>query len=121
MILTHGRAAALVFALGATALPAHAEDYANPHLLRTVDELAALVDAAPTDAAADGDMVIIDVRTAEEYAGGHIPGAVHLAPDAVTLDGLYTGPDGRELRWTYHRSALPSVRSRRSRSVPCSP
>ena len=84
MILTHGRAAALVFALGVTALPAHAEDYANPHLLRTVDELAALVDAAPTDAAADGDMVIIDVRTAEEYAGGHIPGAVHLAPDAVS-------------------------------------
>ena len=69
------RAAALVSALGATALPAHAEDYANPHLLRTVDDLAALVDAAPADDAAtdSGNMVIIDVRTAEEYAGGHIP------------------------------------------------
>ncbi|MEL7527288.1 MAG: sulfurtransferase [Pseudomonadota bacterium] len=46
--------------------------YANPGLLAAAQELADRTD-----------LVLIDVRTAAEYAGGHIPGAVQLDPDAV--------------------------------------
>lgn len=46
--------------------------YANPGLL-----------AAPQELADRSDLVLIDVRKAAEYAGGHIPGAVQLDPDAV--------------------------------------
>ncbi|WP_422037090.1 sulfurtransferase [Roseibium sp.] len=37
----------------------------------------------PEDVADQEDLVLIDVRKAEEYAAGHIPGAVQLDPDAV--------------------------------------
>lgn len=46
--------------------------YINPGLL-----------AAPQELVDRGDLVLVDVRKAEEYAGGHIPGAVQLDPDAV--------------------------------------
>lgn len=46
--------------------------YANPGLL-----------VEPEDIADQDDLVLIDVRKAEEYAGGHIPGAVQVDPDAV--------------------------------------
>lgn len=46
--------------------------YVNPDLL-----------AAPQELADRSALVLVDVRKAEEYAGGHIPGAVQLDPDAV--------------------------------------
>ncbi|MEM8701962.1 MAG: sulfurtransferase [Pseudomonadota bacterium] len=51
---------------------AETRGYVNPGLL-----------AAPQELVDRGDLVLVDVRKAEEYAGGHIPGAVQLDPDAV--------------------------------------
>ena len=51
MVLNRVRGAALIFALGAAVQPALADEYANPQLLRTVDELAALVETSSTDGA----------------------------------------------------------------------
>ena len=51
---------------------AAARGYVNPGLL-----------AAPQELVDRGDLVLVDVRKAEEYADGHIPGAVQLDPDAV--------------------------------------
>jgi rhodanese-related sulfurtransferase len=46
------------------------EDYISPHELRRQLD----TDQAPT---------VIDVRSAEEYAAGHIPGARHIPGDEV--------------------------------------
>ncbi|HEX5568145.1 MAG TPA: metalloregulator ArsR/SmtB family transcription factor [Streptomyces sp.] len=46
--------------------------------------------------AADGDLVVLDVRTAPEYAAGHLPGAVHI-PLAELADRLAELPADREV------------------------
>ena len=54
--------------------------YANPHLLVTAGELA---DLLKTDEA--GGPLLLDLRPAEAYAAGHIPGALHLDLFGVSL------------------------------------
>jgi rhodanese-related sulfurtransferase len=46
--------------------------------------------------ARDGDVVVLDVRPAEEYAGGHIPGAVSIPLDSLA-ERLAEIPDGAEV------------------------
>ena len=55
----------------------------------------AIPDIAPDDlvvrqAAGDASLLILDVRTAEEYAAGHVPGAINVPHDALEsrLDAL---------------------------------
>jgi hydroxyacylglutathione hydrolase len=44
----------------------------------SVDELAAALDTDPAEAP-----LVIDVRQADEYAGGHVPGAIHLTAGSL--------------------------------------
>ena len=85
MLIKYLRGAALGVALSAAALPASAEDYANPHLLTTADALADTVAVSPLtgEVTYGHSAVVIDVRTATAYGEGHIPGALRLDPDAV--------------------------------------
>jgi len=48
----------------------------------TVDELAGRLGAG-TNARASDDSLVIDVRQADEYAAGHVPGAVHLTAGSL--------------------------------------
>ena len=75
MVITRLRGGALSIALATAALPAHAADYGNPHLLKSVGSLAG---------ASAGQSVIVDIRPAADFEKGHIPGARHLDPDAVS-------------------------------------
>jgi thiosulfate/3-mercaptopyruvate sulfurtransferase len=59
--------------------------YANPHLLTTPAELARALDA-------DGKPLVIDIRPPEDYATGHIPGAVHLDLWGLSLIDTDPGP-----------------------------
>lgn len=57
-----------------------------PVTVATLDEITAadlqvLIDTTPG-------LVIVDARTAEEYAEGHIPGAIQMRPDDVTAEKL---------------------------------
>lgn len=53
-------------------------DYANPHLIVDPESLIDNTSSLGKDG-----VVLIDVRPREEYGAGHIPGARHLAPNAV--------------------------------------
>lgn len=59
--------------------------YANPHLLITPAELAARLDG-------DQAPLVIDLRPAEQWAAGHIPGAVHLDIFGVSIIDTDPGP-----------------------------
>jgi thiosulfate/3-mercaptopyruvate sulfurtransferase len=56
----------------------HPEGYANPHLLVTPTELAGALGAADTP-------LLLDLRPAEAYTAGHLPGAVHLDLFGISL------------------------------------
>ena len=65
----------IVAALVGSASLIFAEDYANPQLLVETTELTRLLN--------DPNVRIVDVRTRESYAEGHLPNAVHLGADDI--------------------------------------
>lgn len=68
-----GIADSMMMVAGGASFTSHAMPYEgtpNPDMLAQMDEVMASVD--------DPDVVILDARTLEEYAEGHIPGAVNL-------------------------------------------
>lgn len=79
--------------LGATtgamteAMTGNAGGYANPQLLIAPAELAARIEEASNvrSGAPAGEMVVLDLRPAEQFAAGHLPGAVHLDLFGVSL------------------------------------
>ena len=61
--------------------------YANPQLLISVQALAARIESTGHD---DDSLLMIDLRPAEAFAAGHLPGAVHL--DLFGLSLIDTNP-----------------------------
>jgi thiosulfate/3-mercaptopyruvate sulfurtransferase len=61
-----------------SAMPNDPKGYANPHLLVSPADLAGRVGA-------DDAPLLLDLRPAEAYAAGHIPGAVHLDLFGISL------------------------------------
>ena len=51
-----------------------------------------------------GDYVILDVRWVDEYAAGHIPGAVHVANESITDTQPEALPDKHQRIYVYCRS-----------------
>lgn len=70
---THARVILLLAALGIVATAAHADDAAG---LISPDKLATQLQSHVA-------VTIIDVRTPEEYAAGHLPGALNIPYDEV--------------------------------------
>ncbi|MAG71322.1 MAG: hypothetical protein CL471_13660 [Acidobacteria bacterium] len=60
---------------------ANPKGYANPELVIAPSELTALLDST-TEAAAPA---LLDVRPAEDFAAGHLPGACHFDLYGLTL------------------------------------
>ena len=63
-------------------LPVRERGYPHPELLAETDWLASRL--------SDPTVRVVDARSDEDYARGHIPGAVHVA--GYSLGGLRTGP-----------------------------
>lgn len=59
--------------------------YANPHLLAEPDDLIRAVTSVADDSAAKSGMglVVVDLRSRDDYDKGHIPGALHMDANAV--------------------------------------
>ena len=52
--------------------------------------------------------IILDVRRADEFAAGHIPGAINVANESIGTDELPELPDKKQLIMVYCRSGRRS-------------
>ena len=52
----------------------------------------------------ESDYIILDVRRAEEYASGHIPGAINIANETIVDKEPAELPDKEQLILVYCRS-----------------
>jgi len=50
------------------------------------------IDGATAKALAAGGAEVVDVRTAEEFASGHVPGAIHIPYDEIARRAAEIGP-----------------------------
>jgi thiosulfate/3-mercaptopyruvate sulfurtransferase len=67
------------------------ESYPNAQLLITPDELARLIDRKAPGPTPDA-VSILDLRPAEDFTAGHIPGAIHLDLWALSLNNTDEAP-----------------------------
>lgn len=73
------------------------EEYENEYISITMEE-AKMIFEVP------GDYVIVDVRTADEFSQGHIPGAINIANETITDEEPKELPDKNQTIYVYCRS-----------------
>ena len=66
------------------------------------------VDEAVTMMAKETDYIILDVRRADEFASGHIPGAINVANESIGINDIPELPDKNQLIMVYCRSGRRS-------------
>lgn len=52
----------------------------------------------------DGNYIILDVRRADEFAEGHIPGAINVANESIGAEAPAELPDKDQIIYVYCRS-----------------
>ena len=73
------------------------------------------MEEAVTMMAEETDYIILDVRRADEYAGGHIPGAINVANESIGTDEIPELPDKDQLILVYCRSGNRSKQASHTR------
>ena len=58
--------------------------------------------------AQESDYIILDVRRPDEFAAGHIPGAINVANESIGTDEIPELPDKNQLIMVYCRSGRRS-------------
>ncbi len=66
------------------------------------------MDEAVKMMAEETDYIILDVRRADEFAAGHIPGAIHIANESIGTAEIPELPDKDQLILVYCRSGRRS-------------
>ena len=66
------------------------------------------MDVAVTMMAEETGYIILDVRRADEFATGHIPGAINVANESIGTDEIPELPDKKQLIMVYCRSGRRS-------------
>ena len=66
------------------------------------------MDEAVTMMAEETGYIILDVRRADEFAAGHIPGAINVANESIGTDEIRELPDKNQLIMVYCRSGRRS-------------
>ena len=66
------------------------------------------MDEAVTMMAEETGYIILDVRRADEFATGHIPGAINVANESIGTDEIPELPDKNQLIMVYCRSGRRS-------------
>ena len=70
------------------------ESNSNTYQQITVQEAANIMQS-------ETNYILLDVRTAQEYASGHIPGAVNLPNETITSEAIQQLPDKEQLILVY--------------------
>ena len=71
------------------------------------------MEEAVTMMAQESDYIILDVRRADEFASGHIPGAINIANESIGTDEIPELPDKNQLILVYCRSGNRSKQASR--------
>ena len=66
------------------------------------------MDEAVTMMAEENGYIILDVRRADEFAAGHIPGAINVANESIGTEEIAELPDKNQLIMVYCRSGRRS-------------
>ena len=66
------------------------------------------MDEAVTMMAEETCYIILDVRRADEFSAGHIPGAINVANESIGTDEIPELPDKKQLIMVYCRSGRRS-------------
>ena len=66
------------------------------------------MDETVTMMAQEAGYIILDVRRADEFAAGHIPGAINVANESIGTDEIPELPDKNQLIMVYCRSGRRS-------------
>lgn len=66
------------------------------------------MDEAKEIFATKGDYIILDVRRADEFASGHIPGAINVANEDISKEKIETLPDMDQTIYVYCRTGRRS-------------
>ena len=75
----------------------YAEEQEMTFKMITMDEAAEIFQTP-------GDYIIVDVRKENEYAGGHIPGAIHIANESISDEEIPLLPNKEQTIYVYCRS-----------------
>lgn len=62
------------------------------------------MDAAITQMAEEDNFILLDVRTPEEFANGHIPGAINIPNESIGENDIAELPDKEQRIYVYCRS-----------------
>ena len=62
------------------------------------------MDAAITQMAEEDNFILLDVRTPEEFADGHIPGAINIPNESIDENDIAELPDKEQRIYVYCRS-----------------
>lgn len=62
------------------------------------------MDAAITQMAEEDNFILLDVRTPEEFADGHIPGAINIPNESIVENDITELPDKEQRIYVYCRS-----------------
>ena len=71
------------------------------------------MEEAVTMMAQEADYLILDVRRGDEFAAGHIPGAINVANESIGMDEIPELPDKNQLILVYCRSGNRSKQASR--------
>ena len=91
----------LLSALMFTGCAGTSNNQTNTYRQITMDEAVAMM-------AEESGYIILDVRRADEFATGHIPGAINVANESIGTDEVPELPDKNQLIMVYCRSGRRS-------------
>ena len=69
------------------------------------------MDAAITQMAEEDNFILLDVRTPEEFADGHIPGALNIPNESIGENDIAELPDKEQRIYVYCRSGNRSKKA----------
>src|SRR5215207_2951877 len=96
-----------------TAVPAAPAETALAHFAGRLAVETDVADVAAALAAGERDFVIVDARSRQSYAAGHLPGAIHLPHSRITPDGVEVLPEGLVVAYCWGPSCNAATKAAR--------